>query len=88
MPAYCCICRRTPADYDSLYRFPQNLDRLAVWKEKFSTVKKLIQTDDMLLSRRAYVLFLETGKYAIIFMEIPSRSDQNYEKNHISSLSI
>jgi len=34
------------------------------------------------------VLFLETGKYTIIFMEIPSRSDQNYEKNHISSLNI
>ena len=88
MPAYCCIYRRTPADYDSLYRFPQNPDRLAVWKEKFSAVKKLIQTDDMWLSRRAYVLFLETGKYTIIFAEIPSRSDQNYEKNHISSLNI
>jgi len=34
------------------------------------------------------VLFLETGKYTIIFAEIPSRSDQNYEKNHISSLNI
>jgi len=60
MPAYLCICRRTPADYNSLHRFPQNPDRLAVWKEKFSAVKKLIQADDMLLSRRAYVLFLET----------------------------
>jgi len=42
----------------------------------------------MLLSRRAYVLFLETGKYTIIFTEIPSRSDQNYGKKHISSLKI
>ena len=39
MPAYCCICRQTPADYDSLYRFPQNPECRAVWEEKFSAVK-------------------------------------------------
>ena len=39
MPAYCCICRRTPADYNSLYRFPQNPERLAVSEEKLSAVK-------------------------------------------------
>jgi len=28
-----------PADYNSLYRFPQNPERLAVWEEKLSAVK-------------------------------------------------
>jgi len=30
----CSICRRTPAHYNSMYRFPQNLECLAVWEEK------------------------------------------------------
>jgi len=28
MPAYCCMCRQTPADYKSLHRFLQNTERL------------------------------------------------------------
>jgi len=37
MPA--CTCPRMPADYDSLYRFPQNPEHLAVREEKLSAVK-------------------------------------------------
>jgi len=39
MPAYCGICQQTLADYESLHRFPQNPEHLAVWEEKLSAVK-------------------------------------------------
>ena len=82
MPAYCCICRRTPADYDSLYRFPQNPERRAVWEEKLSAVKNFIQTGAV-----TYVLFLDRKIHNNV-TEIPSRCDQNYEECHISALNI
>jgi len=39
MPAYYCICQRTPADYESLHRLPQNPQCLAVWEEKLGAVR-------------------------------------------------
>jgi len=76
----CCICRRTPADYNSLYRFPQNLERLAVWEEKLSAVKILYsQCQPWMLCCFTYVLFLDRKIHNNV-TEIPSRSNQNYEE--------
>jgi len=44
------------ADYSSLYRFPQNRERLAVWEEKLSAVKILYR---LVLCCFTYVLFLD-----------------------------
>jgi len=85
----CCICRRTPADYNSLYRFPQNLERLAVWEEKLSAVKNLYSHWCCVASRMGY--FLDRKIHNNV-TEIPGkfRADltKTTRKSHISALNI
>ena len=67
------VGERRQITINSLYRFPQNPERLAVWEEKLSAVKILYR---LVLCCFTYVLFLDQK----IPNNVTERSDQNYEE--------